>query len=96
MGETPVTYNDKRSLPSRLHIQIKKAGYRDLDFYLDKSFDYTGIVFLNPYTFLAFPWLASGLDSKYSINLRSLKISKEASSDPPAKEDDIDTIELTP
>ena len=103
MGVTPIIFNDKRGLPTRLHIKVKKEGYKELSFYLDKSPDYLGILsFFLPYTLLASPWLNASLDDKYAFNLRSLRLSKgekakEVSSvkDQGAAQEN-DTIELSP
>ena len=72
VGETPVVYTDRRSMPKRLHIQIRKEGYKELDFYIDKTTDYLG-TFLSMFYGFGVPWSAS-LDNVYHINLGSLKL----------------------
>ena len=74
IGETPVVYTDQRGQPERLHIQIRKEGYKELDFYLDKANDYAGLALTIFYGISLF-WSAS-LDNEYHINLDSLKLEK--------------------
>ena len=72
IGETPVVFTDRRGFPKRLHIQIRKEGYKDLDFYLDKSNDYLGM-FLTLFYGAGF-FLSSSLDNDYHFDLGTLKI----------------------
>ena len=74
IGDTPVVFTDRRSLPKRLHIQIRKEGYKELDFYLDKSNDYLGIFLTTLYGSGLF-W-SSSLDNEYHFDLSTLKLKK--------------------
>ena len=72
LGESPYVFNDERSLPKRFHLQIRKEGYKELDLYIDKSFDYLGVFLSGFYGIFTF-WGAS-LENDYHFNLSSLKI----------------------
>ena len=103
MGVTPIIFNDKRGLPTRLHIKVKKEGYKELNFYLDKSPDYLGTLsLLIPYTLFASPWINASLDDKYAFNLRSLRLPKDerTNEDISSKEPEVaqenETIEIVP
>ena len=73
IGETPVVFDDRRSLPTRMHIQIRKEGYKELDFYLDKSADYLGML-ISVFYGIGIFW-SSSLDNDYHFDLGSLKLS---------------------
>ena len=74
IGVSPVTLNDSKSLPKRLHIQVRHAGYKELDMYLDKRADYVNMVLsVLPYTAPLIFW-GYTLDDKYRFNLTPLKL----------------------
>lgn len=71
VGESPVNFADSRGLPKRFHLQIRKEGYDDLDFYLDKSYDYLGLFLSGLYGLGTIA--GSSLEADYHFNLAPLK-----------------------
>ena len=79
IGETPINFPDRRSLPTRLHLQIRKEGYKELNMYLDKSGDYLGQVAMAvPYFFGLGVFIFGSLDTEYHFNLSSLQLEASA------------------
>ena len=79
IGETPVVYDNSYGLPSRMHVEIQKEGYKDLDMYVDKSLAYqTLATFLFPYTSTFAVFWSYRFAGDYRINLAPLKETAEA------------------
>jgi hypothetical protein len=81
IGDSPITLDDTKSLPSRYHVQIRHEGYKELDMYLDKRADYltmalSAIPYFAPLLFWGYT-----LDNKYKFDLSSLKIDKDTSTE---------------
>lgn len=82
IGETPIVYDDAYSLPKRLHVQLQKDGYEELDMYLDKQMSYPmGAGIANPY-FFAMTFWAWKLDNDYRFDLTSLKKTEQVEAAP--------------
>jgi len=74
VGETPVVYDDAHSLPERLHIQIRKDGYEELDMYLDKQLSYPmAAVMAVPWGGVTATFWGWKLDNDYRFDISSLK-----------------------
>ena len=85
IGDSPVTLDDSKSLPSRIHIQVRHEGYKELDLFIDKRADYlnmtlAAIPYLSPLIFWGYT-----LNSKYRFDLSSLKLEGTTKSSEAAK-----------
>ncbi len=87
VGQTPVVYDDSYGLPARLHVEIKKEGYDDLDMYLDKGAAYRALLpsMLIPYVGFIAPLWSFSLEDVYRFNLAPLKKKPSQSSQAPAQ-----------
>lgn len=82
IGDSPVTLDDTKSLPKRVHIQVRHEGYKELDMYIDKRADYLNMILsIFPYTAPIVFW-GYTLEDKYRFDLRSLKLKVPAPNTP--------------
>jgi len=88
IGETPVVYDDSYGLPSRMHVEIQKEGYDDLDMYMDKTMAYQAMpTFIFPYSSTIAVFWAYRYASDYRINLTPLKQKSQDPADEAAPEE---------
>jgi hypothetical protein len=77
IGDSPVTLDDSKSLPKRVHVQVRREGYKELDMYIDKRLDYLNMILgITPYGAPLIFW-GYTLEDKYRFDLTSLKLEGE-------------------
>ena len=86
IGDTPCDFGTKTGLPDRYHIQLRKAGYSELNVYIDAEMWLVWALLVVPLTFgVSIPW-AWTLEGMYKFKLEALAAAPTEPAAPPPAE----------
>ena len=85
IGDTPCDFGTKTGLPDRYHIQLRKAGYSELNVYIDAEMWLVWALLVVPLTFgVSIPW-SWALEGMYQFKLEAVAAAPAAPAAPPAE-----------